>query len=83
MMQRYDRCPTQVSAKLLVMWTDNQTGSNTQIPYAFGKIVSKIAGVDGEDDLVSNTELLNSEPIVSMKFNKNNVITGFTRSGNN
>ena len=84
MMQRYDRCPTQVSAKLLVMWTGDQTGSNTQTLYAFGKIVSEIAGVDGEDDdSVSNTELLNSEPIVSMKFNENNVITGFTRSGNN
>ena len=52
--------------------------------YALGKIVSEIAGVDGEDDnSVSNAELLNSEPIVSMKFNENNVVTGFTRSGNN
>ena len=52
--------------------------------HAFGKIVSEIAGVDGEDDdSVSNAELLNSEPIVSMKFNENNVVTGFTRSGNN
>ena len=46
------------------MWTDPSD--------SFGRIVCEVAGVDQDDkdDLVSNEQHLNSEPIVSMKFKK-------------
>ena len=61
MMQRYDRCPNQLSAKLMMTWVDRELGACTQSLFAYGKIVSSIAGLDDDDDsLVSNELLLSS-----------------------
>ena len=39
MMQRYDRCPNQLSAKLMVTWVDSEMGRCTQSLFAYGRIV--------------------------------------------
>ena len=68
MMQRYDRCQKQLSAKLMVMWSDDENGVCTQSLFAYGKTVSGLAGIDeGDDDsLVSSELLLNSARITSI-----------------
>lgn len=42
MMQRYDRCPNQLSAKLIVMWVDRKLGACTQSLFAYVRIVGAI-----------------------------------------
>lgn len=82
MMQRYDRCSNHLSAKLMVAWDDNELGTCTQLLFAYGKIVSGIAGIGDDDDdaVVSNELLLSSGMISSIRYNENNVITAFSRA---
>ena len=82
MMQRYDRCQKQLSAKLMVMWSDDENGVCTQSLFAYGKTVSGLAGIDeGDDDsLVSSELFLNSARIALITYNENNMITKFSRA---
>lgn len=75
LMQRYDLCTEQLSAKLLVMATTSPN-KYTYTLNAFGKVIQQLAGVppDGE---VTAENLLNTPLIPSLSYNENNVITGF------
>ena len=81
MMQRYDKCSKQLSAKLMVTWIDDEGETRTQSLFAYGRIVSGLAGIDDADadDLVSNESFLSASTIPSITYNENNVITAFTR----
>ena len=68
MMQRYDVCQEQLSAKLLFM-----TNSNFVSLYAYGKIVKEIAG---EGDSVTE-EMLLQAPLITITYNNQNMITAF------
>ena len=68
MMQRYDVCQEQLSAKFLFM-----TNSNFVSLYAYGKIVKEIAG---EGDSVTE-EMLLQAPLITITYNNQNMITAF------
>ena len=79
MMQRYDLCSEQLSARLLVLHhsstSDNKFYKSLQ---AFGSVVQRLAGVeDGEE--VTVDDLLNTPPFKSISYNDKNVVTGFTK----
>ena len=82
MIQCYDRCPNQLSAKLMVTRVDRELGMCMQSFFAYGRIVSRIAGIsdDSDDDQVSNELLLSSPLISSIRYNESNVIIAVTRS---
>ena len=70
-----------LSAKLIIMWIDNEGGTRTQSLFAYRRIVSGLAGIDDADgdDLVSNESFLSTSTIPSITYNESNVITAFTR----
>ena len=71
MFQRYDICPSQISAKLLVM-----VNSSFLTFFAYGKTVLDLAGCTGDE--VTEESLLQIPPLATITYNSQNVITSFT-----
>ena len=81
MMQRYDLCSEQLSARLLVLHhtstSDNKFYKSLQ---AFGSVVQRLAGVEyGE---VTVDDLLNTPTFNTISYNDKNIVTGFTKELN-
>ena len=72
MLQRYDMCPSQLSAKVVVM-----SNSKMYSLTAYGQTVKDLAGV-GEDE-VREEDLMEIPQLESITFNDLNVITCFTK----
>ena len=78
MFQRFDICPEQMSAKLVVMSLARPGGPVKQL-HAFGKIVQDLAEREDTDSITRNA-LLTSRPVEHISFNERNVITAFSRN---
>jgi len=78
MMQRYDLCTEQLSARLLVLHCTSASDNRFyKTLHAFGSVVQRLAGVgDGE---VTVDDLLNASPFKTISYNDKNVVTGFTK----
>ena len=72
MLQRYDMCPNQLSAKVVVM-----SNSKMYSLTAYSQTVKDLAGV-GEDE-VKEEDLIEIPQLKSITFNDTNVITHFTK----
>lgn len=70
MLQNYDACQEQLSAKLMFL-----SRSNMVSLYAYGKMVKDLAGETG--DTVTEEMLLKVPRLTSVKYNVQNVITDF------
>ena len=72
MMQRYDLCTEQLSARLLVLpCTSASNNRFYKTLHAFGSVVQQLAGVgDGE---VTVDDLLNAPPFKTIPYNDKNV----------
>ena len=74
MLQRFDVCPENLSVRLLFM-----SNSNDVPLYAYGQTVRDLA-CDGDEEVTVTEEMLLQVPILaSVRYNKQNVITGFER----
>ena len=73
MLQRYDMCPNQLSAKVVVM-----SNSKMYSLTAYSQTVKDLAGV-GEDE-VKEEDLIEIPQLKSITFKDTNVITHFTNS---
>ena len=73
MMQRYDACAEQVSAKLMI-----KSDTETLSLFAFGNILKDLAQLSA-DDLVTTEALLSTQLLQDIKFNSDRIITSFTR----
>ena len=74
MLQRFNVCPENLSAGLLFM-----SDSNDVSLYAYGQTVRDLA-CDGDEDVTVTEEMLLQVPILAtVKYNKQNVITGIER----
>ena len=78
MLQRFDICPEQMLAKLVVMSLARPRGPVKQL-HALGKIVQDLAEREDTDSITQNA-LLTSRPVEHISFNERNVITAFSRN---
>ena len=69
MLQRYDICPSQISAKLLIM-----TEGKFVTLFAYGKTILELLETENSDS-ITEEQLLVIPPISSMRYNHENVIT--------
>ena len=78
MIQRFDICTSQVSAKLLLMYSTHGSATrHYKTLHAFGNTIGEIADVDRE---VTAADLLATAPFKTISYNPDkNIITGFTR----
>ena len=74
MLQRYDTCADQLSAKMLFM-----AGAIIYSLNACGKVVRDMAGV-ADDTEVTEEGLMELPPLSSVTYNDKNVIMAFSRS---
>ncbi|MDD9818754.1 MAG: hypothetical protein OXU61_11575 [Gammaproteobacteria bacterium] len=74
MLQRYDTCADQLSAKMLFM-----AGAIIYSLNACGKVVKDMAGV-ADDTEVTEEGLMELPPLSSVTYNDKNVIMAFSRT---
>ena len=78
MIQQFDVCTSQVSAKLLLMYSTHDSGTRQyKSLHAFGSTIGEIANV--LDREVTSTDLLTAAPFKTISYNDQNIITEFTR----
>ena len=75
MLQRYDICLQQLSAKLLLL---PETGNGVQSLSVFGDLVRNIANIDDSEE-VTEEALLNSPKLSVVTYNDKNTIISFSR----
>ena len=71
MLQNYDVCQEQLSAKLMF-----QSGGDAVSVYAYGNVVKDLVGVDCNEEITGEV-LLRARKLTSVQYNPYNVITGF------
>lgn len=77
MLQRYDLCSDQISAKILFSY---DSGASTMSLHAFGQIVRDLAVTStSTSDPVAKPDLLKSPQMSSVMYNQKGVITAFSR----
>ena len=78
MIQRFDICTSQVSAKLLLMYSTHGSATrHYKTLHAFGNTIREIADVDRE---VTAADLLATPPFKTISYNPDkNIIPGFTK----
>ena len=78
MMQRYDLCTNQLSAKLLVLHSSTVSDNKFyKSLHAFGSVVEGLAGVT--DGPIDADDLLSAPPFKTITYNEKNVVTGFSK----
>ena len=77
MFQRIDRCSTQVSTQLYIQYGEAKKSITL---WAYGAMVGKLVGKSSSEEVTLRDLVLRSPTVKSINFD-NNVITGFTLTG--
>ena len=78
MIQRYDICTSQVSAKLLVMYSTNESGTRQyKSLQTLGSTVGEIANVLDREVTAADLHVLAPAILKTISYSDTNIITGF------